>query len=715
VYEGGATVAALIKAENPSVTTPQPGNIYVIAGQEGVGGTPTSGTLATSATFTLSSALSIDAAGDVYFTGATADNVVWVLYAGGTGTAGANLISLEAGVTSPKLGYFYAIAGNSNLSTYTGDGSLATSSGVGLYGIGDVALDAAGDLYIVDNGHNAIREVNAKTGMITTVAGGASGAGTAGSTGVGGPATAALLNAPYGVAIDASGDFYIADKTNHEIKMVYEGGAQAAALLNTLSIASPVVGDIYIVVGGGKSVYPYNALATSCVLSSPTMVALDAANNIYITDNGFDTVMQVNAITGIMTAVAGTNGAGYSGDGGPALSAAMTGIRAAAVDTAGRLYITDATNARIREVSQGVLIFVGEPVGDTSAPKAMTLVNTGNAALNFTGGAPVFGGTNPGDFAIDTASSLNTCNQTSLAPGASCAVAITYSPTGSGIRTATLSYTTNGVLATQQITLEGLLTPTTTGLAASTMSTYPGQNVVLTVTTSATAGTPTGTVTFSQGTTVLETVPLPASGIVSYTVGPLALGAYSYSVTYSGDNAFATSTSNTVTVNVDSFSISSNTTTVSVIPGQATQAILTITGQGPATQLVAISCSGPSTLGCSFSPAIANVPAGGSLAVTISVGAVATTSKLDTGSSNYSLALLPLGALLLFGIRKRKLVTMGILAAVLCLLPLGLLSGCSANNEGSPLAASSQSVVVTVTGTNGDTLSQTVTLGVAIQ
>ena len=721
VYQGGATAAALITAENPTVTSPQAGYIYVVAGKEGSSGTPANGTLATSELITPGAGLSLNAAGDVYFNDA-GTNKVWIIYAGGTGTAGTNFISLEAGVSSPKLGYLYAVAGGSTTGGYTGDGSLATSSTVELHGVNDMKFDDAGDMYIVDQGNNCIRVVSGTTGIITTFAGGGGesgtgNAGTSGATGVNGPATAALLNGPYGVAVDAAGDVYIADKNNHEIKVVYMGGAQAEALiaLENTTISTPTVGDIYIVAGNGSSHYPYGTLATKSALSAPTMVALDAAGNIYIADNGYDVIQEVDAVTGIMISVAGNSGAGYSGDGGSATGAQMSGIRCVAVDAAGRLYITDATNLRVREVSQGILVFVGEPVGSTSAPQTVTLVNTGNAPLDFTGGTPQFGGTNSSDFAIDSSSTLNTCSLQSLQPAASCEVAITYAPTNSGTSAAILTYTTNGALATQQITLQGELTPANVGLAASTTSTYPGQSVTLTATVSSPLGTPTGTVVFMQGTTVLETATLPASGIVTYTVSSLALGAETYTAVYSGDTNFAGYTSNVVAVNVDSFTISASPTTLSVAPGQASQTTLTITGQGPSTQIVSLSCFTQTVLGCAFTPSLASVPSGGTATVTLSIGAVATTSSIKASSGRYALALLPFGAILAFGFGARRRSKLTLLSVVFCFLALGMISGCAENNIGKALGPSTQSVIVTVSGQGSNPLMQYLTLTVDVQ
>ena len=707
IYNGGSTAQALITAENPTITSPLAGDIYLVAGKEGTSGTPVSGTLASNALIKPGAGLSLDAAGDVYFND-SGTNKVWIIYAGGTGTAGTNFISLEAGVSSPQLGCLYPIAGGTTTVAYTGDGSLATASNVSFSGVNDMKFDAAGDMYLVDQGHNSIRVVNAKTGIISTFAGGANGAGTAGSTGAAGPATAALLNAPYGV--------YIADKSNHEIKMVYEGGVQAAALvtLENKTITSPTVGDIYIVAGNGSTHYPYGALATSSALNSPTMVALDGAGNIYIADNSYDVILRVNALTGIMSVVGGNATVGFLGDGGPANAAEMDSLRCVAVDTAGRIYITDAVNLRIREISQGIVVFVGEPVGSTSAPQTMTLINTGNATLNFTGGSPLFAGANAADFAIDSASTLNTCNLSSLQPAATCNLALTYAPTNAGTSAATLTYTTDGALATQQITLEGQLTPATTGLAASTTMAYPGEAVTLTATVSS-VGTPTGTVTFLQGTTVLQTSPLPASGVVTYSLPSLARGAYPYTVKYSGDMNYAGSTSNVVTVDVDSFTIAASPTTLSVVPGQAAQTSITITGTGPAIQTLSLSCSAPAILGCAFTPGSASVPASGSVSVNLSVAAVATTASVRGATRSYELAMLPFGALCLFGLAARRRSKIKLMMVLLGVLALDSLSGCSENNIGKAVAASTQSVVVTVSGPGATPLTQTLTLTVNVQ
>src|SRR5207245_494427 len=133
-----------------------------------------------------------------------------------------------------------------------------------LYYPSGVALDASGNLYIADQNNSRIRKVDAATGIITTVAGN----GIPDFAGDGGAATSASLNYPTGVALDASGNLYIADETNHRIRKV----AAATGIITTVAGN----GDATFAGDGGA--------ATSASLSSPTGVALDASGNLYIAD-----------------------------------------------------------------------------------------------------------------------------------------------------------------------------------------------------------------------------------------------------------------------------------------------------------------------------------------------------------------------------------------------------------------------------------------------
>jgi uncharacterized protein (TIGR03437 family) len=209
---------------------------------------------------------------------------------------------------------------------YSGDNGPAISAELGFpYG---VAVDAAGNLYIADFGNNRIRKVS--NGVITTVAGN----GTYGYSGDNGPATSAQLNYPEGVAVDAAGNLYIADTSNNRIRKVSKG-------------------VITTVAGGGSVLLGDNGPATSAQLYNPIGVAVDSAGNLYIADPNEGRLRKVS--NGVITTVAG--GGSVLGDNGPATSAQVSPA-GVAVDSAGNLYIADSLNNRIRKVSNGIITTV---------------------------------------------------------------------------------------------------------------------------------------------------------------------------------------------------------------------------------------------------------------------------------------------------------------------------------------------------------------------
>lgn len=207
-------------------------------------------------------------------------------------------------------------------------GIISTVAGGGpdfLAGPRGVTLDAAGNLYIADTFNHRIRRVN-MAGITTTVAGT-----TQGFSGDGGPATAASLNSPYGVAVDADGNLYIADSTNRRVCRVAPNGT------------------ITTVAGGGSNFTGNGIPATSAALSYPIAVATDATSNFYIGDSGIQRVRRVGR-DGIINDVTGTGDASFSGDGGPASSATLNQPSGLALDAAGNLYIGDARNDRVRKI-----------------------------------------------------------------------------------------------------------------------------------------------------------------------------------------------------------------------------------------------------------------------------------------------------------------------------------------------------------------------------
>jgi len=263
---------------------------------------------------------------------------------------------------------------------YAGDGSAAAAIGVQLgYPVG-VAIDASGNLYIADKFNNVIRKVTAATGIISTVAGHTPG--TSGYSGDGSAATGSgvKLNFPTGVAIDASGNLYIADDYNNVIRKV----TAATGIISTVA-GNHFAGFTYAGDGGA---------ATAAGLYYPAGVALDASGNLYIADNGNSVIRKVTAATGIISTVAGNNasGHGYAGDGSAATASGVElyGPSGVAIDASGNLYIADYRNNVIRKVTvaTGIISTVAGNyasgagyAGDGSAATASVVQLTGPAGV----------------------------------------------------------------------------------------------------------------------------------------------------------------------------------------------------------------------------------------------------------------------------------------------------------------------------------------------
>ncbi len=224
-------------------------------------------------------------------------------------------------------GIITTVAG-SGVSRFSGDGGPATSASLA-FPLG-VAVDAAGNLYIADSGNSRVRRVSL-SGVISTVAGN----GNFGFSGDAGPATSASLADPQGVAVDVAGNLYIVDRGNQRIRKVSPGGVISTVAGNGIAGFS---GD------GGP------ATGASLRLAFRSSVAADAAGNLYIADTDNRRIRKVSP-DGIITTVAGDGVARYAGDGGPAVSASLSDAHGLAVDAAGNLYIADTGNQRIRKVS----------------------------------------------------------------------------------------------------------------------------------------------------------------------------------------------------------------------------------------------------------------------------------------------------------------------------------------------------------------------------
>jgi sugar lactone lactonase YvrE len=302
-------------------------------------------------------------------------------------------LNKPAGVAADPAGNLYiADTDNRRIRKVLTGGSISTVAGDGTTGFsGDgaaaataqlnepqgVALDASGMLLIADTANHRVRQV-APGGTIVTLAG----SGSPGFSGDSGAATSAQLFAPAGVAVDASGNVYIADSNNHRVRRITSGG-----LISTFA-------------GTGALGYSGDGSpAASATLHYPYGLAIDGAGNLYIADTRNARIRKVNP-AGTITTVAGTGAEGFAGDGGPAASAQLYAPLAVAVDTPGNLYIADTYNHRIRKVTPegaistvagtGVAGSAGDGAAATSAqlnlPKGVAVDLLGNVYISDSNG-----------------------------------------------------------------------------------------------------------------------------------------------------------------------------------------------------------------------------------------------------------------------------------------------------------------------------------------
>jgi sugar lactone lactonase YvrE len=527
------------------------GNISTYAGI-GYASSEHDGALATTAGVSTPAQLALDGAGNLYF----ADT-------------GNNAIRRVDAVTH----VITTVAGTLAASGSSPD-NVAATSGLLLSPYG-VALDANDNIYIADTGNNLVRRVDASTGTMTIVAG----TGVAGYANDGQSATTAQLNQPYGLAFDANGALYIADKLNQAIRKLGTDG-KLTTVAGILNSTPSFTGD------GGSSL--------TATLNFPTAVALDSVGNIYIADSQNNRIRRANATTGKMESIVSTGTTAVTTTNDTLLNADTVSLStpyAIALDGQNNLYVTDDFNKRVLLIhsNQALLHFPDMKVGKTSVTSQVVQIeNDGTDALT------------PSNMLFDQSvlyAATTTCkNNVTVAVGGSCSIGVKFAPTTitqpdgtSPVGTVTVQ--SDAANSPDVIKMSGTVLsvePTQVALSVDTNPSGLGDKVTFTAVVSETQGTtvPTGTVTFYDGTTAISgDVTLSSNGIVTFSTTTLSLGQHTINANYSGDNSNAASTAS-VTQSV------LQSTTIAVVSSAATAAV-----SQPLTFTATISATTPVTSG----------------------------------------------------------------------------------------------------------------------
>lgn len=674
---------------------------------------------------------------------------------------------------------------------YTGDAGPATAAT--LAGPAAVAYDSAGNLFLADANNHVIRKIST-AGIITTIAG----TGIEGFSGDGAAATAAQLDTPTGVAVDSSGNIYIADSHNHRIREVSGGtittfagtgtpgfsgdnaAATAAQLDTPTGVAVDAGGNVFIadtdnnrirevshgvivtIAGDGEEFYAGDgAAATAAALDSPTGVAVDAGGNVYIADRLNHRIRRVS--NGIITTLAGSGAAGFSGDGAAPSAAALSRPSGVSIDSAGNVYIADTGNQRIREVGGGAiatiegsglqgsggdaglstaavlnsprsvatdalgnlaiadtlnqrvrsgtlptLTFPNESVGVASPTQSVTLANTGAASITVSTIAASAG------FTTAAGGSCSALPIT-LAAGASCTENIELLPVTAGPVSGSIVFGGAGIVP-QSILLTGAATqaPTTVTLTSSVNPALAGQPVTYTAVVGAIGtGTPTGAVTFDAGGVAFNTQMLASGSATALAMNSaLATGTDSIAAVYSGDPNFTGSASAALPQIVEDFGIAltpsstpGGSTSQTVIPGKSATFDFALSPLlGPFNFPIALSATGlPPGATVTFSPQTVTPgtnPSSFTMTVqtAVSQGLLNRKGAFGGGTLAFAFLLLPFRRRLRRAGKMKMLHRMTMAVVVMfSVVALGSIAGCG--TDSGFFAQPQQNYTITVTGT----------------
>jgi sugar lactone lactonase YvrE len=496
-----------------------------------------------------------------------------------------------AGIAIDAAGNQY-IADSSASSIYEfapGNSTAVATLGSNLNAPQGVAVDGAGNLFIADTGNNQIVEIPVVNGKLSTAAQMvivSAGTTFGGSVKVPGPS----MNAPEGIAVDGSGNLYIADSGNGRIVFIPYNGtgwtlSAALTLGSNLQVPSAVtldnVGNVYVTDSGSGDVYelqlpllaPLQTMVASGY-SKPSGVVVDPSGALFVVDQGNNSVWRIPNLAGTLTPTSAVNIVSQLNAQGLPAVAHPYGV---ALDQQGNAYITDAVDVAaymVTRTSSTQSMGTWAP-GTTSTPVPYYLENEGNSALTL--GTPyetASGSTT--QFSLLSSGAGLCANGASVTAGASCNVDAEFNPTASasGAYTYTLALSSNAVNASNQsITYTGrseITAATTTNLTQTAPSGAPAydQSVTFSVAVSsvvAANGTPTGAVSLLVDGVSKQTV-LLSSGSATFTLaaGAISGGNHTFQVNFlGGSNASETiaySQSSSTPLNIDVTTVASSTT-----------------------------------------------------------------------------------------------------------------------------------------------------------
>jgi len=242
-------------------------------------------------------------------------------------------------------GMVETFAGN-NQGGYSGDGGPANQASLNQpY---EMAWDKTGNLFFVELGNHCVRRVDAITHQISTIAG----IGQAGFSGDGGPALDASFNQPHSLAFDASGDLFVCDILNHRIRKIEMTTGQISTWSGT----------------GEKKTAADGSSIQSAALNGPRAIAFAPDGECWLALREGNSVLLLDPKANTLRRVAGTGKKGFTGNGGPALEATLSGPKCVSLDASGNVYLADTESHSIRyiDVKKGTLeLLVGNgEVGD---------------------------------------------------------------------------------------------------------------------------------------------------------------------------------------------------------------------------------------------------------------------------------------------------------------------------------------------------------------